>query len=194
MDRLLLGISAEVKERLRALSREAEDVKWPARLAAAEGWARANAAYQARQRELGCAEMRALLEALGLQPPLDAPLLRSITVAAVKLFLLTDETAAEVHVGDSHIRVDVTLCPIFSRFENPRWVGLTACGCFARRWGWYQALGIPPREVLISLRKWGDPACEFIIRMSAPVSVRVDAAAEPIASGTAGGTRFSPAA
>ncbi len=81
------------------------------------------------------------------------------------------KTIAQARLEDDTIRVDVSRCPIFDRFVDVRWYGLTACGCFARRKGWYEALGARPDEELGMTRKWGDPVCESRIRLPAPLAL-----------------------
>jgi len=173
VSRLLESLPADVRERLSALGRPAEDVDWPVVLARSQGWQVANAAYQAAQRQWGVDEMRALLSALALEPPLDRALAREVILAAIELFFHTFRTDADVTVEDEGLRIDISRCPVFERFTDFRWGGLTACGCFARRRGWYQAMGIQGDEELVTLRKWGDPVCELVVRLptAAPVTV-----------------------
>lgn len=166
---LLDSLPNDVKVSLRRLGGLAEDVDWPAGTARREGWREANQAYQAQQRKLGAAEMRALLDALHLAPPLSGPLVEEVLVAAIELYLHTEETDALARLEDGQIRIDVSRCPIFDRFMDARWFGITACGCFARRRGWYETLGVHPEEELVMTRKWGDPVCELVIRLPAPV-------------------------
>ena len=172
MARLLEGLPADIRERLTTLGRPAEDVDWPVVLARGQGWQVANAAYQAAQRQWGAGEMRALLRALALEPPLDRALAREVILAAIELFFHTSRTDADVTVEDEGLRIDISRCPVFERFTDVRWGGLSACGCFARRRGWYQALEMKADEELVTLRKWGDPVCELIVRLpvAAPVT------------------------
>ena len=41
---------------------------------------------------------------------------------------------------------------------------LHVAACFARRRGWYDALGIDAEEDLIMNKKWGDPVCQLAVR------------------------------
>ena len=171
MSRLLESLPADVRMRLSALGRPAEDVDWPVALARSQGWQVANAAYQAAQRQWGVDEMRALLQALQLEPPLGPELACDVILAAIELYFHTSRTDAIVSVEDDGLRIDISRCPVFERFTDFRWGGLTACGCFARRRGWYQAMGIKADEELIMLRKWGDPVCELVVRLPAAAPV-----------------------
>lgn len=164
MSRLLDDLPEDVQQRLRALGGPAEDVDWPVALAQSQGWQVANAAYQGAQRQWGISEMEALLRALDLQPPLGPPLACEVLLAAAELYFPTSRTDAHVSVEGEGLRIDISRCPVFERFTDPRWGGLTACGCFARRRGWYQAMGVKGDEELVMIRKWGDPVCELVIR------------------------------
>ena len=171
MSRLLESLPVDVRKRLSTLGRSAEDVDWPVALARSQGWQVANAAYQAAQRQWGVDEMRALLRALALEPPLDPALACEVLLTAIELYFHTSRTDADVSVEDEGLRIDISRCPVFERFMDVRWGGLTACGCFARRRGWYQAMGIKADEDLVLLRKWGDPVCELVIRPAATAAV-----------------------
>jgi hypothetical protein len=149
----------------------AEDIQWPACFADESGWAAANDAYQAHQRRLGASEMQALLDALDLHPPFSDAQRRDLLLAAIDLFLHTGRIQAETRRSGSRIEVNVARCPLMDRFMDPRWYGLTACGCFARRRGWYDTLGAPVEEDLVMCRKWGDPVCEFVLQVLRPSMV-----------------------
>ena len=171
MSRLLESLPVDVRKRLSTLGRPAEDVDWPVALARSQGWQVANAAYQAAQRQWGVDEMRALLSALALEPPLDPALACEVLLTAIELYFHTSRTDANVSVEDEGLRIDISRCPVFERFMDVRWGGLTACGCFARRRGWYQAMGVEVDEELVMIRKWGDPVCELVIRLAATAAV-----------------------
>jgi hypothetical protein len=148
----------------------AEDIQWPACLAGDSGWRTANEAYQAHQRRLGASEMQALMDALHLRPPVDEAQRQELLLAAVDLFLQTRRTETKIRRSEDRIEVDVVRCPLMERFMDPRWYGLTACGCFARRKGWYDTLGAPVDDELVMCRKWGDPICEFVLQVRKPDS------------------------
>ena len=171
MSRLLDSLSADVRLRLRTLGQPAEDVDWPVALARSQGWQVANAAYQGAQRQWGISEMEALLHALDLQPPLGPSLACDVLLTAIELYFHTPRTDADVTVEGEGLRINISRCPVFERFTDPRWGGLTACGCFARRRGWYQAMGVKGDEELVMLRKWGDPVCELVVRPAAAAPV-----------------------
>lgn len=172
MSTLASALSQPARHRLRKLAEIAEDVEWPACMAVSEGWNVTNEAYQGQQRRLGSAEMRALVGALGLSPPFDPEGERELLLAALDLFLRTERTMAEVPSSEAGFDVEIATCPLMKRFLNPRWQGLTACGCFARRKGWYDALGAPVDEELVLCRKWGEDVCELTIRVQPYQRVR----------------------
>jgi hypothetical protein len=164
-------LSPSDRERLYRIAESAEDIQWPACFAGESGWRAANQAYQEHQRRLGAAEMRELLEAACLKPPLSRSQQRDLLLFAIDLFLHTGRIQAEIRRQEDRIEVDVARCPLMDRFMDPRWFGLTACGCFARRKGWYDALGAPVEEELVMCRKWGDPVCEFVLQVQTPAGV-----------------------
>src|SRR3990172_13390738 len=125
VSRLLESLPADVRERLSALGRPAEDVDWPVELARSQGWQVANAAYQAAQRQWGIDEMRALLRALDLEPPLDPAMTREVLLAAIELYFHTSRTDANVSVEDEGLRIDISRCPVFERFMDVRSLRLT---------------------------------------------------------------------
>lgn len=169
MAHLIDTLASETVDGLRRSSSIAEEMERPAILARHHGWEVANEAYQASMRDAGFVEMTSLLDALGLHAPLGDGDLRGVVEAAVDIFFHTDGIEAEQHLEERGIRVDVTRCPLYTRFADPAWHGLTACGCFARRRGWYDALGIPPDEEVVLNRKWDDPVCEIVIHAAAPL-------------------------
>jgi hypothetical protein len=146
MTALLESIPETTLSRLRRLGHVAENVDWPAHLARRKGWQVANHTYQAQQRAQGSIEMEALLGALDLQPPLAPEQRRDVLITAVEVYLQTEETTAEAHPEADGVRIDACRCPLYERFVDPGWHGLSACGCFARIMGWHDALGMAVTE------------------------------------------------
>jgi hypothetical protein len=170
MATMLEGLSEETRTRLRALAARAEAVEWPSHVAAAEGAAAANREYHARQSQQGADEMIQLLTALGLEPPLPPEQVKDVLLTAIALFLHTDGVEATARPAGDVIVLNVSRCPIYERFTDPTWRGVTACGCFSRRQGWYDALGVPRDEELVLNRKWDDPICETAVHLPIPVA------------------------
>lgn len=164
MNLLLDAVPSETHEALRRLGRLADDIDWPYEVARREGWRAANKEYHREQRASGRREMQSLMAALHLTWPIDAVAAKDLVVAAADLFLCTDERRVVSRFRDDELRLYATRCPLYDHFLNPRWRGLTACGCFARRRGWYDALGVDVEEDLLMNKKWGDPVCHLAVR------------------------------
>jgi hypothetical protein len=165
MTTLLESLLPEATTRLRALSAAAENVDWPTHVAQTRGWRKANEAYHAQQEAQGYVEMQHLLVALGLRPPLTPEVVRDVLQTAVELYLQTEATTAVVQAAQDGVQIKVSRCPLFDRFADPSWQGVTACGCFSRIDGWHDALGVPADVELVTNRKWDDPVCHIIFHL-----------------------------
>ena len=157
---LLDKIPEETRDRLRALTSATEDFEWPGSLARRQGWLVANRAYHAVQRMLGKQEMVELLDELGLRRPLPAELAREALLAAVELYLHIDEAAGEVQDLGDCIDIAISRCPAYSQFERSN-SNIPPCGCFARIYGWHDALGSSSDVEMTGNLKWGDAACRM---------------------------------
>lgn len=167
MNRLLDSVPRETREALRRQGRVADDIDWPYRVARTKGWNAANLEYYRAQRGFGRGEMRSLMTALHVIQPVDTVVARDLVIAAAELFLCTHERRIVSRIREGELRLYGTHCPLYDHFVNPRWHGLTACGCFARRRGWYEALGIDVEEDVLMNKKWGDPVCQLVVRINA---------------------------
>ncbi len=165
MTTLLERLPANTKDALRRHAAAAETMVLPHDDHRPAGAYAANMAYHARQRALGAAEMQALLDAAGLRTPLTVDEMQAVLLSAIDLFLRTDDIDAEATVQEGTVAVTVTRCPIFDHFMDADWHGITACGCFSRRQGWYDALRAPVSEQLLLNRKWDDPVCRTELRL-----------------------------
>lgn len=177
MTLLLASLSEDVMARLRDFAAAAEDINWPTHVAQARGWRTANEIYHAQQRTQGRSEMAHLLAALNLRLPLSLPLLQETFQAAITVFLHTEATTAAAQADGEGVRLALSRCPLFDRFTDPSWAGITACGCFSRFDGWYEALGVPADVELVTNRKWDDPDCQVILRL--PSEHPTDSLQEP---------------
>jgi hypothetical protein len=164
MTALLDALSATDQARLRDLAHPAEDIHWPSGVARSEGWRVANEEYHRRQRDLGRREMQALMASLHLASGMEAARAREVVMTATELYLQTDMMRVVSRIKDGELRLYSTRCPLYERFLDHHWGGLTACGCFARRQGWFDALGADLEEELLMNRKWGDPVCQGAVR------------------------------
>lgn len=159
---LLDNLSTEARQELRRMGSVADDIDWPYEVARIQGWRTANLEYHDTQRQLGRREMLSLMAALDLHPPIDE--VPKLVSAATEIFLHTDDRRVVTRIKDGELRLYATRCHLYEHFLDPRWHGLTACGCFARRRGWYDAMGRAIEEELLMNRKWGDPVCQIAIR------------------------------
>ena len=66
--------------------------------------------------------------------------------------------------GQVDLQILVRECPTYAAIERSRWHGVTACGSWHRRRGWYGALGIDASDEVESEKKWGDVACAARVR------------------------------
>ncbi len=160
-------LDAEVKAQLRVIGQAASSVMETPLVVPESGWKAAYEIYRAEQRDLGQMEMEALTDALALTPPLPQAITQGVLLTAIDLFLRSDDVAIEDHLEGDGVRVGANRCPTFERFREDR-LDVIPCGCFARRAGWYEALGRPLDEELTMLLKWDDPRCEFIIHVPGP--------------------------
>ena len=162
---MLDPLSATDKAKLRNLIPATEDIDWPSQLALAAGCRVANGEYHRRQRELGRREMQALMASFGLAPGMDAARAKELVMTATEVFLQTEAMKVVSRVKDGELRLYCTRCPLYERFLDHRWGGLTACGCFDRHQGWFDALDAGLEEELLMNRKWGDPVCQVAVRV-----------------------------
>lgn len=163
MNSLLDRLSEEDLRELREWTAIAEDIDWPAHVARDHGWLAANASYHKLQMQIGCREMEALMAMLQVTTPVDQTMAEELLVAATELCMNTPTMRVVSRMKEGELRLYSTHCPLYDRFVDPRWHGLTACGCFFRRRGWYAALQGVLGEELRKSRKWGDPVCEVAV-------------------------------
>ena len=124
------------------------------------GWVDANRGFLEWHRDRGEAEMLALIAALGI-PKAEAPLhATELIELAYDVFMPPDEYRGTiVKLDDNHLRIVIGVCPMYGKIERQEWHGVTACGSWHHRRGWYDAIGINPADTLVAEQKWGDAAC-----------------------------------
>ncbi len=126
----------------------------------AGGWAEANRAFLSWHRGRGAGEMKALMEAAGTEKVTSADQAADLVALAYEVFMPPDEyRGTVVRVDDTHLRIVTGVCPMFEKIERAEWHGVTACGSWHHRRGWYDAMGIDPEDGLVAEQKWGDAAC-----------------------------------
>ena len=149
----------------------AGSTQWVAELAAKRGWKEANRRYLESLRAQGLVEMSALMEDLGVTQGLSREDALELLESALAIYL--PEARVERTTDDfgrPALRIEVRECPTYARFEEADWHGVTACGSWHRRQGWYEALGIKPSDTIVSEKKWGDVACAALVALPAPPS------------------------
>jgi len=150
------------------------DLRWVERLASVEGWMVANRRYLRSERRRGQNEMRALLAALAIEPPVLQPLVLEVIGTAFELCGVRDGAeGATIVRSPTSLDVRLQACPTYERLIASGWRGVTACGSYHRRDGWYRAVGTFPEEVLTGEQKWGDPYCSVVITFSHEKANRV---------------------
>ncbi len=109
---------------------------------------------------------------LAFQPPVSTADALDLLETAFELRGLRDgEGGAVLRRTESALVVAVQRCPVYERIERSGWRGVTACGSYHRRSGWYAAMGVSPEEELTGEQKWGGTQCSTVIRF--PVAARV---------------------
>lgn len=126
-------------------------------------WAVEGQRYIKKQQRLGSLEMNALLEAAGLERPLSREQKEAVLAMAAEVYLgVTPGDARIIPLPGVGVRLEVRDCPINHRLEREE-AGNSACSCFARRRGWYEALGGDVWDQLETNLKWGDPYCSVTV-------------------------------
>jgi len=162
----------ETEDALRSKFGTTANSRWVLRVAAREGWREANRAYLAAMRERGAEEMAALMEAAGIGGPVsldDACLLLETALS-----LWASGTTVKRHTphrtGGTVLEIRVVNCPVYAELQRTGWHGVTACGNWHRRRGWYDALGIIAEDTLLREKKWGYGACVARVRLRVPLN------------------------
>jgi len=128
-----------------------------------EPWRDAAVDYFNAQRQAGHEEMQTLMELLGLQTPLTQSEVEGLVKLAVQCFLGLEPGDARLSEQATGVAcLEVNDCPSYRRVLGEQG-GITACNCFSRRAGWYEALQRPVRDDPEANRKWGDERCRVMI-------------------------------
>ena len=162
----LRPLCADTEATLRHRFRSSEDEGPVLKIAARQGWLEANRAYLAATRERGTDEMTALMEAAGVARP--AALDDGVQLLETALSLWSSRAMVKRHAhrkGSVELEIRVVTCPIYARLQQTGWHGVTACGNWHRRRGWYDALGLTAEDTLLREKKWGHGACVARVRL-----------------------------
>ena len=143
--------------------------EWVSELARERGWEEANRRYLDSMRARGFEEMSTLMEDLGVGPPISDEDALELLEAALAIYL-PEARAERIADEEGHLILEiyVTECPTYCQIEESEWHGVTACGSWHRRQGWYQALGLNARDTVTAEKKWGDPACAALVQLVSP--------------------------
>lgn len=165
MPALMMKLTHQAEETLRRRFPQEEDLRWVGELAAREGWSTANRRYLESKREQGVQEMSVLMDVLGLSGITSDEEALELLATAVSVYLPEAEVAlVSDEVGRPGLLIRVKECPTYARIEASDWHGVTACGSWHRRQGWYQALGVNAVDIVVGEKKWGDVACAALVK------------------------------
>ncbi len=168
VSRVPLPLLPQTAERLRLAFPLDQDDSWVLQVAHDRGWAEANRGYLAWYRERGRAEMTALMTALGMKNPPSPRIAAELVALGYEVFMLPRGFQGSIdRLTDDSIRISVTVCPVFERFERNNWKGITACSSSHHRQGWYDAMGVEADDSVVGEEKWGDASCVCEITFSA---------------------------
>ncbi len=161
-----IRITPEVKAALRRRFRGMEETRWVTELAAQRGWKEANRCYLESMREQGVQEMAALMEDLGVSGIVSTEEALELLETALAVYLPEAEVRRTTDdEGQPELQIVVRDCPTYACIEQSGWRGVTACGSWHRRQGWYQALGVDALDTVVGEKKWGDIACASLVRL-----------------------------
>ncbi|HXH22347.1 MAG TPA: hypothetical protein VNN10_09975 [Dehalococcoidia bacterium] len=168
MQALIESLPRDEVETLRREFQLVEPTSWATDLAHRGRWQDANEAFLRQERERGRRDMEHLMAAAGVTRPVSPATAADLVAAAFKLYLPDEEAGSVERLSEDCLRVAVRKCPVFQRIERNNWRGVTACGSWHRRQGWYEAMGIFATDSILSESKWGDEACEALIDFEQP--------------------------
>jgi hypothetical protein len=167
MNALVEALSPAERDALRREFSEVEPTAWVSDLARRRRWEDANIAFLRHERERGAHEMTDLMHALDAHRPISPVAAADLVAAAVELYAGAGDSDCSVERLDAEcLRIAVGNCPVYRRLEQNHWRGVTACGSWHRRRGWYDAMGIYASDSILGESKWGDQACEALIDFS----------------------------
>ena len=165
----VMKLTPEAKTALRRCLPGMEGTQWVSELASTHGWQEANRRYLASMREQGIREMLGLMEDLGISEVVSEEDALELLETAVTVYL--PEADVRRTAGDGGmlaLQITVKDCPTYARIEQAGWHGVTACGSWHRRQGWYQALGVNAVDSVVGEKKWGDIACMALVQLATP--------------------------
>ena len=168
MQALIESLPRDQLEALREEFQLVEPTLWASDLARRQKWQDANEAFLRHERERGRKDMEHLMAAVGAHKPVCAATAADLVTAAFKLYLPNEESGSVERLSEDCVRIIIRNCPVYQRIERNNWRGVTACGSWHRRHGWYEAMGIFATDSVLGESKRGDEACEALIDFEQP--------------------------
>lgn len=146
-----------------------QDESWVRLVAARDGWTEANRQFLRWHHDRGAAEMGALMEAAGVDqvetPRAAADLLR----LAYEVYMPPERfRATMVTLDEDRVRVVVGRCPMFDKIDDAGGAGVTACGSWHHRRGWFDGMGVAVEDNVHAEQTWGEPACVTEVKFVLP--------------------------
>jgi len=156
----------ETIEVLRGKFAAADDTTWVLGVAAREGWLRANRGYLSAMRRRGVEEMAALMEAAAIRKPVSLEETLRLLEMAISLWApRTTMKRVTRKTGEATLEIRAINCPVYAQLQKTGWRGVTACGNWHRRQGWYDALDLVAEDTLLREKKWGHGACVARVKL-----------------------------
>ncbi|GAB4329385.1 MAG: hypothetical protein Kow0010_13750 [Dehalococcoidia bacterium] len=147
------------------------DEAWVLESAREDGWVTANRRFLQWHRQRGAEEMAALMRALHIERVTTAAQAAALLRLAYEVFMPPESFKGEVmRVGNDRVRIVVGTCPMFEKIQRSSWRGVTACGSWHHRRGWYDAMGVDAEDTVIAEQKWGEPSCVAEVAFSVPAA------------------------
>lgn len=146
-----------------------QDEHWVLAVAQQLGWVEANREFLANHRARGVEEMRALMALLGLDSVTTRQQAAGLLRLAYNVFMPPETfRGAVLPLPDGRVRVVVGLCPMFEKIGRQGARGVTACGSWHHRRGWFDAMGVDADDSVQAEQNWGEPACVTEITFRLP--------------------------
>ncbi len=162
----VVQLSRETADSLRGEFSAVDDTEWVLRLARQKGWRQANSSYLESMRARGAKEMTALMDAADVEKRPSLYEAEQLLLVALSLWVSgISFKALPADEGEAHLEIRVIDCPTFNRIETASWRGVTACGNWHHRQGWYEALGLDAEDTLLREKKWGYGACVIDVKL-----------------------------
>ena len=160
----LAMIPVEKKRELVAKSRWTCDSHWMMSMVMNTGWDVANKMNLQVGQAVGKVEMHRLMKILGLDKPKNEKEFMMLMTLGMETFITQDYFDYEFKLLSSGKWVGIIKqCYAYTKVHSINVDKDYECGCFGMRQGWYQAMGIEVKEILVKCLKDGDSQCEIVV-------------------------------